>query len=53
MMARSLCEHVFAGLVKGKMVLNMRISCLPAFISYESYKILVLTLWFVFLLCLF
>lgn len=53
MMVKRLWEQVFVGLAKGKMVLNMSISCLPAFISYKDYKILMLTMYFVFLLCLF
>lgn len=40
MMVKSLWEQVFVGLVKGKMVFNMSISCQPAFISYKNYKIL-------------
>lgn len=53
MMVKSLWEQVFVGLAKGKMVLNMSISCLPAFISYKDYKVLVLSMCFAFLLCLF
>lgn len=50
-MAKSLCEQVFVGLVKGKMVLTRSISCPPVFISYKDYKNLVLTMYFVFLVC--
>lgn len=53
MMVKSLWEQAFVGLAKGKMVLNMTISCLPTFISYTDNEILVLTVCFVFLLCLF
>lgn len=52
-MVKGLWEQVFVGMAKGKMVLNMSISRLPAFISDKDYKILVLTMCLVFLLCLF
>lgn len=51
-MAKSLWEQVFVGLVKGKRVLNMSISCQLVFTFYKDDKILVLTMCFVFLLCL-